>query len=319
MNSRLCCNPEQQARGTSQKQALFLLAIVVGIFACVPRARAGGDAPPWMHALVNSPLPAYDDKTDAVLLYSETNVTVLSADKIRTQVREAYKILRPSGRDHGTVLVHFNPQRKVKSLHGWCIPAQGKDYEVKDKDALEMSLNTQGGELVSDVKYKVLHVPAPDPGNIIGYEYEVEEQPFFLQDIWEFQEVDPVRESHYSLQLPSGWEYKASWLNHAEVKPTQAGGNSWQWTVSGIPGMRKEPAHASHGRREGADDRVVLHLRPPRHELNCRLGCNRQMVFRPGRRTRRCVPGDQAASSCLNRLEDHPIGKDAGHRRVRAT
>jgi predicted transglutaminase-like cysteine proteinase len=194
-----------------------------------------------MHALVNVPVPSYDEKTDAVLLYSETNVTVVSTDKIRTQVREAYKILRPNGRERGTVAVYFNPQRKIKTLHGWCIPAQGKDYEVKDKDTIEVAPNTEGGELISDTKYKVVRIPASDPGNIIGYEYEVEEQPLFLQDKWSFQETDPVRESHYSLQLPPGWEYKASWLNHSEVTPTQAGNNSWQWTVSNISGIRHEP------------------------------------------------------------------------------
>ncbi len=105
-----------------------------------------------MHALVGVTLPAYDEKTDAVLLYSETNVTVLSADKIRTHVREAYKILRPEGRSRGTVYVYFNRGRKITSLHGWCIPAQGKDYEVKDKDATDISPPIEGGELISDVK-----------------------------------------------------------------------------------------------------------------------------------------------------------------------
>jgi hypothetical protein len=194
-----------------------------------------------MHALINVPLPAYDEKTDAVLLYSETNVTVFSTDRIKIQVRDAYKILRPDGRHYGTVAVYFNPQRKVKSLHGWCIPAQGKDYEVKDKDAVEVSPNIQGAELISDAKYKVLHIPASDPGNIVGYEYEVDEQPLFLQNIWNFQETDPVRESHFSLRLPPGWEYKASWLNHPEVKPTQAGSNSWQWTVNDVNEIRREP------------------------------------------------------------------------------
>jgi hypothetical protein len=194
-----------------------------------------------MRALINVPLPSYDEKTDAVLLYSETNVSVLSPDKIKTQVRAAYKILRPDGRRHGTVAVYFNPERKVKSLHGWCIPAQGKDYEVKDKDAIEVSPNVEGAELISDAKFKVLHIPAPDPGNVVGYEYEVEEQPFFLQDIWRFQEMDPVQESHFSLQLPSGWEYRASWLNHPEIEPMQAGRNLWQWTVNDVRGIRKEP------------------------------------------------------------------------------
>jgi hypothetical protein len=166
---------------------------------------------------------------------------VLSTDKIRTQVRQAYKILRPNGREHGTVFVPFNPQRKVKSLHGWCIPAQGRDYEVKDKDAIEVSPPLEGGELVSDVKFRLLHIPAPDPGNIVGYEYEVEEQPLVLEATWDFQELDPVRESRYSLQLPSGWEYKASWLNHVEIQPVSGGSNQWAWTINELKGIRTEP------------------------------------------------------------------------------
>ena len=240
MKRKLSCNLERPVRVTSRQPGLFVLWGMACFLVYVPQANAG-DAPPWMHALVNAPLPAYDEKTDAVLLYSEINITVVSADKIRTQVREAYKILRPNGRRHGSVEVDFGPQKKIKSLHAWCIPAQGKDYEVKEKDAIEVSPNTEGGELISDTKFKVLRVPASDPGNIVGYEFEVEEHPLFLQDIWSFQRADPVRESRYSLLLPAGWEYKASWLNHHEVTPTQAGNNSWQWTVSDLKGIRREP------------------------------------------------------------------------------
>jgi Domain of Unknown Function with PDB structure (DUF3857)/Transglutaminase-like superfamily len=215
---------------------IFLVAAcALGV---VPQASASGDAPQWMHALVGAPLPGYDDKTDAVLLYSDINVTVLSADKIRTHVREAYKILRPEGRERGTVRAFFNPGRKITSLHGWCIPARGKDYEVKDKDSLEVSAG-EGFEVYADVKAKVLHIPAPDPGNIVGYEYEVEEQPFWLQDTWDFQQTDPVRESHYSLQLPAAWVFHASWLSHPEVKPDE-NGNTLQWVVKDIPAIRPE-------------------------------------------------------------------------------
>ena len=97
-----------------------------------------------------------------------------------------------------------------------------------------------GSELISDVKLKLLRIPASDPGNIVGYEYEVEERPLVLQDAWLFQESNPVRESRYSLQMPAGWEYKASFLNYAEVKPTQSGNGQWQWSVSDIKGVRKE-------------------------------------------------------------------------------
>lgn len=239
MRSRLSCNPFRRLAINRQVAPVFL-GVVICLLACAPSA-AGGDAPPWMHALVNAPLPAHDEKTDAVLLYSETTVNVQSADKIKTLVRRAYKILRPGGRDYGILSASFNSHEKITSLHGWCIPAAGKDYEVKDKDAMEVSLpKVEGSELISDVKEKLLRVPAPDPGNIVGYEYEVEEQPMVLQDTWYFQREIPSRESHYSLQVPAGWEYKVTWLNYPEVKPSQAGSNQWQWTVSDVKAIQKE-------------------------------------------------------------------------------
>jgi predicted transglutaminase-like cysteine proteinase len=240
------------------KRVHILQIIALCFIACLPCA--AGDAPQWMHAAANTPLPAYDDKTDAVLLYSSTDVTVIGSDKIKTTVREAYKIVRPNGRKRGFVHVAFNPQTKVKSLHGWCIPAQGKDYEVKDKDAMEVSLDVDGAELISDAKYKVVQIPASDPGNVVGYEYELEERPFFLQNEWEFQEQDPVRESHYSLQLPPGWEFKASWVNHPEVKPTESGNNSWQWTVNDVQSIRTEPEMPPV---EGVMGQMIVTFFPP--------------------------------------------------------
>lgn len=241
MSSKWYCNLAERQRKSSRGGAVrFLMALLFAVVCLVWRASAAGDAPGWMHALVNATLPAHDDKTDAVLLYSEKTVTVVSADKIKTTVRVAYKILRPAGHDYGVVVVSYNAHEKITAIKGWCIPAQGKDYEVKDKDAVEVSLpKVDGSELVSDVKDKVLRIPASDPGNIIGYEYEEEKQPYVLQDVWSFQETSPVREAHYTLQLPQGWEYKATWLNYPEAKSAQTG-NQAQWVVSDVKGIRHE-------------------------------------------------------------------------------
>jgi hypothetical protein len=222
-----------------RRLCLLLAWSILWLLAPLQTAIAG-DAPGWMHALVSAPLPAHDEKTDAVLLYSERIVTVQSADKIKITVREAYKILRPGGREYGTVAASFNSRSKITGMRGWCIPTQGKDYEVKDKEAIEISLpKIDGSELVSDVKDKFLRIPAADPGNIVGYEYEEERQPFVLQDIWHFQQTNPVRESRYTVQLPPGWEYKATWMNYPEAKPIQTG-NQVQWIVSDVKGIRPE-------------------------------------------------------------------------------
>lgn len=246
MSSRLFCSPVERvpaSRTSITKKPHFfwiVLCLGLGMMGWSPRA-AAGDAPQWMHSLVNAPLPAHDEKTDAVLMYSEESVNVVSADKIKRTVRQAYKILRPQGREHGDVFVYLDSNTKITSLHGWCIPSQGKDFEVKDKDAMEMAPPMiRGAELVEDLKVKVIRIPASDPGNIIGYEYETEEHPLVLQDAWYFQHRDPVREAQFSLTLPTGWEYKVAWLNYSQVEPAQSASGYSRWVVRDIKGLRPE-------------------------------------------------------------------------------
>lgn len=215
-----------------------------GLFACllvtVPAARCG-DAPQWMHAVANAGLPDHDEKTNAVLLYSEDILIVQSNGKIKKVERRVYKILRPDGRRYGTIRADFDAESKLNSIHGWCIPSQGKDFEVKEKDAIETALlGVQNGELMTDLKSKILTIPAADPGNVVGYEIEQELRPYVMQDFWAFQEVEvPVREARYSLQLPAGWEHKEVWLNHPAVQPT-GGGGQWQWVVNDVKAIKPE-------------------------------------------------------------------------------
>ena len=250
MTRKSCCKQVARAQVIKLRIGTALAVVAIVLVNGLP---ASADAPAWMHLLVNSPTPAHDEKTNAVMLYAEDSVSVLSADRVKTTVRRAYKILRPEGRGYGIVVAPFrSPGEKINNMHGWCIPAQGKDYEVKDKEAVESSLPAvDGSELINDVRVKLLRIPAAEPGNIVGYEYEVEEQPLVLQDAWRFQRELPVSESRFSLQLPSGWEYKASFLNHAEIKPTQSGSNQWLWALSDVKAIRPEedmpPVHGLAG------------------------------------------------------------------------
>ena len=238
MKNRSCCNPSPPRPAIKGRTAAGLLAVLGCILACAFPAMA--DAPQWMRTAAAAPLPAHDEQTDAVLVYSEEAVTVLGPDRMKTQIRRAYKILRPGGEDYGVAAMRVSPLEKVTHVHGWCIPAQGAGYEVKDKDAVETALpNIEGSDLISDIRVRLLRIPAAVPGSVVGYEYEIEEQLPFLQDTWQFQREVPVSETHYSLQLPGGWEYKSSWVNAAETKPVQSG-NTWQWTLTNVEGIRTE-------------------------------------------------------------------------------
>ena len=226
-----------------------------------PQARAGDDAPQWLHALASAPVPAHDEETEAIQLYSETNVSVQSVNNMKTTVRRAFRILRPEGgRDYEYVAVDIGPHKKVTGMRAWCIPVSGKDYQVKEKDSADVAPEVEGGELMNDVRYRVIHVPAVEPGSIIGYEYQTEEQPMILQDEWQFQDRIPVLDTRYSLELPSGWSYESKWANYPESKPTQAGNNHWQWTLSDVKRIRKEEDMPA---MKGVAGQMIVYFVPP--------------------------------------------------------
>lgn len=236
--------------------ALWLILGMTGA-----QSAAAGDAPPWMHAQLSAALPVHDEKTSAIVLYSATTLTVGADGRLKRLYREAVRILRPDGEARGTVRVYFDAQSRITNLHGWCIPASGKDYEVKEKDAVESAVfGVEGGELVSDLRTKTLRIPAATVGSVIGYEVEQELRPYAMVDEWGFQDTIPVRETHYTLQLPPGWSYKANWLNHPEEHPAEAGTAQWHWSMGDIAAIRVEQDMPPW---RGIAGRMIVAIVPP--------------------------------------------------------
>src|SRR5215468_2640652 len=223
----------RRARGWGHLAILTLLSLLSG-----PQVNAS-DAPDWLHALANVALPAHEETTNAVLLYSEETATVRADGRIRTHTRKAFRILRPDGQRLGDVVLIFDSQSPITAIHGWCIPPGGKDLVVKDKDTAETALpGIINGYLASDLRAKVMRIPAVVPGSIIGYEVDQDRPPYLLNDEWNPQDTIPVREARYTLELPVGWTHTATWLNHSEVAPVdsiQGSIHRWQWVLSDLP------------------------------------------------------------------------------------
>jgi transglutaminase-like putative cysteine protease len=237
-----------------------LLSAVFSVLLCSSSVLAS-EAPDWMHALVATPLPAHDEKTNAVILYTDTILSVSANGRIKRLERMAVRILRPDGEKWGVVKVNFDAQSPITTLRAWCIPATGKDFQVKEKDAVESVLpGVQNGELMSDVRAKFLRIPAATPGSIVGYEYEQEQKPYFMEDDWDFQDTVPVVESRYTLQLPPGWSYKSLWINHAEIQPVNVGPGQWRWSATDQPAVAIERRMPPW---RGVAARMAVALLPP--------------------------------------------------------
>jgi hypothetical protein len=213
------------------------LALVIGLAFTGTLVVAG--TPDWLKQAAQAQLPTYSDDPDAVVLLDERVTTVSPGGDVSTTYRKAYKILRPAGRARGIVYVYFDNETQLTFLKAWSITAQNEEYEVKEKDAFETAVFSEG--LYEDTRYKLLQIPGAQPGSVIGYEYQQRQRPFVLQALWSFQDEIPVRRARFTLEIPRAWRYTAYWRNHAAVNPQRTGENRWTWELADIEAIPSEP------------------------------------------------------------------------------
>jgi transglutaminase-like putative cysteine protease len=238
MITELSYSPSKPARFASP----LLLVAAAALFSFGPGAsRAVADgAPEWMHAAARDTMPPAEKDAVAVILLDEIVTTVKDNGDVEVLHRRVYKILRPEARrDFGDLEVAFDKDTRITSFKAWTIPASGKDFELKEKDATERGSFSEF--LYDGLRVKRLQFPAVVPGNFVGYEYSQQARPYLLSDVWDFQETVPIRRSRYVLQLPPGWEMSTRWSNHPELKETSTGGNSFSWELENIPAIVVEP------------------------------------------------------------------------------
>jgi len=219
---------------------------IAGLVATLAMGAAAPDAlaiavPPWAQAQVSTPAPEHDARTAAVVLYSETALSIQPNGKIHLLERHVLKILRPEGLPYTVIRADSNSQVRTIRMHAWNIPSSGKPSDVDDRDAVESALiGVLYGNLMDDMRSKLLRVPAVVPGGIVASEVEQELQPYVLADDWVFQGPLAVREAHFSLELPAGWSYRARWINHPE-SAASTDGPRVLWTLTNLKPIRQEP------------------------------------------------------------------------------
>jgi uncharacterized protein DUF3857 len=238
MIHKLCWEWDKRAR--LARLLLVIAGSLAGLGMTGARAMAGDTAPEWLRAAARDTTAPTQKDAVAIILLDEEVTTVKENGEIETTDRRAVRILRPQGRDRfGYVAVSFDKDSKIISMKGWAIPVDGKEYEVKEKDAVETA-GFSSEELYSDERARVLQLPAANPGNVVGYEVVQRKRPYVFDEEWYFQETVPVRHARFSVQLPAGWEMKTVWVNYPEVRETNAGGNSYSWDLENIPGIEVE-------------------------------------------------------------------------------
>lgn len=186
-----------------------------------------------------------------MVLLDEQTTTVNASGEVRTLYRRAVRILSTSGRELAMAQAYFDNETKISHFKAWSIPAQGAEYEVKDKDGVEVT--PFSGLLYEDTRLKMIRIPVAEPGSVVGYEYEQRNRPNLFQETWRFQETLPVLKARFVLELPTGWEFETYWVNHAKQEATVAG-TRYTWEMTDVPAVKEEwgmPAFRAIAQRMG--------------------------------------------------------------------
>jgi len=220
---------------------------------------ASASVPEWVRQYASTTLNAssYDDETSAVILLDDQTETVQPNGEIIEKYRRVVRILRPQGSEYAFFPVHFSKDQKISSFRAYTLTAKGVEFELKEKDAVE---HAEQEGVYDDSRFLIHSAAAPDPGNLVAFEYEKRLRPYLLETVWGFQERMPIVLSRYTLTLPAGWEFTDFWINHASQKPTSQAGNVTVWEMKDVPRISHEHAMPSW---EAVAGRMALHLSGP--------------------------------------------------------
>jgi hypothetical protein len=201
--------------------------------------------PDWVEVAASQPKDSYTDDTNAVVLLDDTSIRVNTADEYVRHNRRVVRILRPEGRGEATFAVYVRSLEKIVDLHAWSLDASGHKFEVKMKEFALSNLYEE--ELYSDYHLFKAKVPGGDVGSVVAFEYELVKHPYKPEINWIPQEDVPVKETSFTVEFPTSYEYSSAWANSDEIKPQQVAANKWKWSLNDLPALQEEPLRPSFG------------------------------------------------------------------------
>jgi transglutaminase-like putative cysteine protease len=224
-------------------------------------------APAWVTAVLSRSSPPASDSAHAHVLLDETVVVLPAAGRARTTSRAVIRVLDKRGASGLGVRVPYDrASADVRVLRAWLIAPDGGTTAFGEKDALDLA-SAEWGELVSDIREKVLAPPTPAAGAVFAWEWTVEAE-VLVSEWWHtFGSASPTALERFELELPPGaeadirtWSPSGSPSGSPSSGPASGRGvpaavregQRWRWEARDIPAARNEPLSPG-GRGERAE------------------------------------------------------------------
>ena len=226
---------EIRSRGV-RKRGLGFAILVFVLIAATPGCFAKDSVPDWVRMAAAQKLPTYPADTNAVVLLDDTTYSVAPNGQATEHCRRVVRILRPQGRNAAVVVVPFDKDTRILSLHVWSVGPDGHEYSLKENEIVEYGYPGQGN-FFEDDKVKVANAPGRDPGGVVAYEYEQRIHPLLTEKTWFFQSDLPSLSQSFTLELPRGFTYGTVWAHHEQTKAADLENQRWRWEMKDIPAI----------------------------------------------------------------------------------
>ena len=174
----------------------------------------------------------------AVILLDEQITTVRDSGEIDSLYSP--RLQNPSPRRPryatATSFVEFDKDTKISSLKAWTLPVNGKDYEVREKDAMETSLFSDS--LYSDMRAKLSgNSRTPLPATWSPTNMSRSATLYFRRSLgFPGNRSRPPHPLHSSAPARLGNENPVGQSSGGPGKRT--GENSYTWEIENVPGDR---------------------------------------------------------------------------------
>jgi hypothetical protein len=167
-------------------------------------ATQADSVPDWLTAANHIDLGHLGDGKAAVIVGDWTNFAVDASGRFVQTERRAIRILnRRSAEPYLTAVGHENNEMKVQSIQTWTIAPSGHVFQSAKKDMVTAA-EYPGFELFSDDRVKAVLAPGAEDGSLVGYEIVTQGRSLISGNIFEMEEMIPIRQRELHDSVPSG-------------------------------------------------------------------------------------------------------------------
>jgi len=137
-----------------------------------------GSAPEWVTKAIATNYIPVSEKTDAVMLWSDTDISFKDGCVIKRKQR-VYKITRLDGFSYGSLAIYTENGTKVSRVKGYRLSESGKLLETLERKRIVR--RAYNDSFYDDAEQLFASFKTVDIGDIIAFEYKIRQEPFFKQ------------------------------------------------------------------------------------------------------------------------------------------